>query len=69
MCGTLEAHAAIEARVARLKGHEAAMLLASGWQANASVLGTLLRFAGPDALLFADELNHSSLVHGRGWAG
>ncbi len=64
VCGTLEAHAAIEARVARLKGHEAAMLLASGWQANASVLGTLLRFAGPDALLFADELNHSSLVHG-----
>ena len=64
VCGTLEAHAAIEARVAALKGQEAAMLLASGWQANASVLGTLVRFAGPDALLFADELNHSSLVHG-----
>jgi 8-amino-7-oxononanoate synthase len=64
VCGTLEAHAAIEARVAVLKGQEAAMLLASGWQANASVLGTLVRFAGPDAMLFADELNHSSLVQG-----
>jgi 8-amino-7-oxononanoate synthase len=64
VCGTLEAHAAIESRVAALKGQEAAMLLASGWQANAAVLGALLRFAGPNALLFADDLNHSSLVHG-----
>ena len=64
VCGTLDAHAAIEARVAALKGQQAAMLLASGWQANASVLGTLLRFTGPDTLLFADELNHSSLVQG-----
>jgi 8-amino-7-oxononanoate synthase len=64
VCGTLEAHALIEARLAALKGQEAAMLLATGWQANAAVLGALLRFAGPDALLFADELNHSSLLHG-----
>jgi 8-amino-7-oxononanoate synthase len=64
VCGTLEAHAAIEARLAALKGQEAAMLLASGWQANAAVLGALLRFAGPAALVFSDELNHSSLVQG-----
>ena len=64
VCGTLEAHAAIEERVAALKGQQAAMLLASGWQANASVLATLLRFAGPATMLFADELNHSSLVQG-----
>jgi len=64
ICGTLEAHAALETRIAELKGRAAAMILASGWQANASVLGALLRFAGPDAKLFADELNHSSLVHG-----
>jgi 8-amino-7-oxononanoate synthase len=64
VCGTLPIHAALETRIAALKGHEAAMLLATGWQANAAVLGALLRFAGPTALLFADELNHSSLVHG-----
>jgi 8-amino-7-oxononanoate synthase len=69
VCGTLEAHAAIEARLAALKGQEAAMLLASGWQANAAVLSALLRFAGPDALLFTDELNHNSLVHGARMAG
>jgi 8-amino-7-oxononanoate synthase len=69
VCGTLEAHAGLEARVAALKGHETAMLLASGWQANAAVLGALLRFAGVGAILFADELNHSSLVHGARIAG
>jgi len=69
VCGTFEQHAAIEARVAALKGHEAAMLLASGWQANVAVLGALLRFAGPAAKLFADDLNHSSLVHGARIAG
>ncbi len=69
VCGTLPIHTALEARIAALKGQEAAMLLASGWQANAAVLGALLRFAGPDVLLFADELNHSSLLHGGRIAG
>ena len=69
VCGTLEAHAAIEARVAAMKGHPAAMLLGTGWQANVAVLGALLRFAGPGVMLFADELNHSSLVHGARIAG
>jgi 8-amino-7-oxononanoate synthase len=69
VCGTFEQHAAIEGRIAALKGHDAAMLVASGWQANAAVLGALLRFAGPTAKLFADELNHSSLVHGARIAG
>ncbi len=64
VCGTLEAHAAIEARMATLKQRQACMLLATGWQANAAVLAALLRGAGPDALLFSDELNHSSLVTG-----
>jgi 8-amino-7-oxononanoate synthase len=69
VCGTFAPHAVLEARVAAFKGHEAAMLLGTGWQANASVLGALLRFAGPKARLFADELNHSSLVHGGRVAG
>jgi 8-amino-7-oxononanoate synthase len=69
VCGTLEAHAVIEARVAAMKGHAAAMLLGTGWQANVAVLGALLRFAGSEAKLFCDELNHSSLVHGARIAG
>ena len=69
VCGTLPIHLAIEQKLAALKGCEAAMLLASGWQANAAVLGALLRFAGPGAALFADELNHNSLVQGARLAG
>ena len=38
------------------------MLFASGWQANASVLASLLHFGKP-ALVFCDRLNHASLHH------
>lgn len=69
VCGTLEIHARVEARVAALKGCEAALVFASGWQANASVLAALLRLAGPGVALFSDALNHSSLVHGARAAG
>ena len=69
VCGTLELHEQVEAKLARLKGCEAAMILASGWQANASVLAALLRIAGPETCLFFDELNHSSLQHGARAAG
>lgn len=69
VCGTLGIHTAIEARMAALKGQEAAMLLASGWQANTAVLAALLRHAGPGVQLFSDALNHASLIHGMRAAG
>lgn len=61
--GTLEAHALVEARLARFKRSEAALLFATGWQANASILPALLKLA-PDAQVFADRLIHASLHHG-----
>ena len=64
ICGTTPGHTALEARIAALKGAEAAMLLASGWQANTAVLAALLRLAGPTAQLFTDELSHNSLIQG-----
>ncbi len=67
--GTLELHAQVEARLAALKGTEAALLFASGWQANASVLAALLRLPGPPPLVFCDALNHASLHHGCRAAG
>ena len=45
VCGNLDLHEQVEAKLARLKGTEAALLLASGWQANAAVLPALLRAA------------------------
>jgi 8-amino-7-oxononanoate synthase len=60
--GTLDLHIGVEAKLAALKKTEAALLFASGWQANASVLSALLRFGKP-ATVFADWLIHASLHH------
>jgi 8-amino-7-oxononanoate synthase len=67
--GTLEAHALVEARLAALKGTKAALLFASGWQANVSVLAALLRMPGQEPLVFCDALNHASLIYGCRAAG
>jgi 8-amino-7-oxononanoate synthase len=67
--GTFEAHAAVEARLAALKGTEAALLFASGWQANAAVLPALFAAREGPALVFADRLVHASLHHGCQAAG
>jgi 8-amino-7-oxononanoate synthase len=63
--GTSDAYLAVEAKVAAFKGCEAALIFASGWQANATVLAALLK-AAPDALLFTDRLIHASLHAGAG---
>ncbi|AWJ86044.1 8-amino-7-oxononanoate synthase (plasmid) [Azospirillum sp. TSH58] len=71
VCGTLELHAEVEAKLARLKGTEAALLFNSGWQANAAVLPALFdrELLGAEALVFTDRLNHASLHHGCAAAG
>lgn len=61
--GTSEACLELEARVAKFKGTEAALLFASGWQLNAAVLAALLK-ASPGSLLFTDRLVHASLHAG-----
>ena len=61
--GTSPEHLAVEAKIARFKGTEAALLIASGWQLNAAVLAALLK-AAPDTLLFTDRLIHGSLHAG-----
>ncbi|HKX77801.1 MAG TPA: 8-amino-7-oxononanoate synthase [Novosphingobium sp.] len=66
--GTSEAHLALEAKIAAFKGTEAALLFASGWQANAAVIPALLA-AAPGAVVFTDRLNHASLHHGCAAAG
>ena len=43
-----------------------AVLFTTGFAAN---LGVLTTFAGPDALVCSDELNHASLIDGRRLAG
>ncbi len=66
VCGSLEPFHRVEAKLARFKGTEAALVLASGWQANASVLAALADAGvlGAEPLVFTDRLNHASLHQG-----
>ena len=52
----------LEERLAAFKGCEAALLIGSGFQANATVIPALAMLG--DTLIFSDSLNHSSIVHG-----
>ena len=67
--GTFGGHAAVEAKLAAFKGTEAALLFASGWQANAAVPPALFAAGEGPALVFADRLVHASLHHGCQAAG
>lgn len=61
--GTSAAHVALEARIATFKGTEAALVFASGWQANATVIPALLA-AAPGMAVFTDRLVHASMHAG-----
>jgi 8-amino-7-oxononanoate synthase len=67
--GTLPEHLAVERKLAAFKGCEAALLFASGYQANASVLPALIGLAPGPVKVFADRLNHASLHAGLAQAG
>ena len=61
--GNLEIFSTLEEKLAKFKGREAAIIMASGFQANASVLPALFdkKILGADPLVFADKLNHASM--------
>ena len=61
--GTSDEVLALEAKVAAFKGCEAALIFASGWQANAATIPALLA-AMPGAAVFADRLIHASMHAG-----
>ncbi len=66
--GTHQAVLDLEARIAAFKGTEAALILGSGWQANAAVIPALVA-AMPGVEVFADRLNHNSMHAGCAAAG
>jgi 8-amino-7-oxononanoate synthase len=64
--GHTRLHAALERRLAAWKGTEAALLFASGYQANVGLLTALL---GPHDRALSDAGNHASLIDGLRLAG
>lgn len=61
MTGHLDLHETLEAQLALLTRHEAALVFPSGYQANVGAIPTL---AGAGDAIFSDALNHASLVDG-----
>ncbi|MEZ5743088.1 MAG: 8-amino-7-oxononanoate synthase [Sphingomonadaceae bacterium] len=66
--GTTPEHLALEARIAAFKGTEAALVYATGWQANAGVIAALAK-AIPGIAVFTDDLIHASMHQGYRAAG
>ena len=59
--GTMTIHEELEALLAEFKHSEAALVLQSGFTANAAVLGSILE---PEDLVISDALNHASIIDG-----
>lgn len=64
--GNLEQFHAIEAKIAAAKGKGAALVLASGFQANTTILEALFdkQALGRPPIVFSDKLNHASMHMG-----
>lgn len=69
--GHFDALEALEHKIALAKGTQAAVIFASGWQCNTSVLAALLdpTLWSAEPLVFTDRLNHASLHMGCKAAG
>ena len=58
--GTYEPHVALEARLAKFHGREAAMIFSSGY---ATVISTIVPLITADTALISDELNHNCIIN------
>lgn len=69
--GNLDIFTRLENKIAKFKNREAALVMVSGFQANASILPALFdkKVLGQEALVFCDKLNHASMHLGCNAAG
>jgi 8-amino-7-oxononanoate synthase len=59
--GRTDWHVQLEERLAAFEGEDAAILFPTGYAAN---LGTIAALVGKDDVIFAERLNHASLIDG-----
>ena len=59
--GTLDIHIELEERLAKLTGKEAALVFATGYQAN---VGTISTIVSKGDLVITDKLDHASIIEG-----
>jgi 8-amino-7-oxononanoate synthase len=59
--GTLDIHIELESRLAELTGKDAALVFATGYQANVGAIST---FAQKGEYLITDKLDHASIIDG-----
>lgn len=59
--GNLEIFEEAEEKLAKFKGKESALIFNSGYQANVSIISTLMK---EKDVIFSDELNHASIIDG-----
>ncbi|HJV33735.1 8-amino-7-oxononanoate synthase [Geomonas sp.] len=61
VCGNMDLHERLEARIAAFKGTERALVFNSGYAANTGIISALV---GRGDAIFSDRLNHASIVDG-----
>lgn len=61
--GTHRLHLDLESSLADLHGKEAALTFSSGYTANEGAISTLLKLLD-NPVIFSDEKNHASMIHG-----
>ncbi|MFA5059245.1 MAG: 8-amino-7-oxononanoate synthase [Candidatus Omnitrophota bacterium] len=61
VCGNMNAHVALEKKLAEFKGTEKCLVFSSGYMANVGIISSL---CGRGDIILGDKLNHASIIDG-----